>query len=110
MKFHGTIGFDVGMTDVTGDGDWEPRIEEKPYRGDILTASYHQQMRDQVNDDLIITNRVRIVANKYAYDHIQNIKYVKWSGSKWRVTSVEAAPPTLLLTLGGVWPDDGTEA
>ena len=34
-----------------------------------------------VNETLVITNRISIVADAYAYEHFANIRYVKWGGA-----------------------------
>lgn len=100
-KFYGVIGF--AETVETRPGVWVEQITERNYYGDLLQNIRRLESTDQVNSDINISNRISIVADPYANDHFHAIRYVKFNGAKWKAASVEALPPRLVLTLGGVY-------
>lgn len=102
-RFYGAIGF--AETVEAAPGDWEPRIIEKKYKGDVLTNNWRNETTDKVNDDITIGNRISIISNPYAYRHLDSIKYVEWSGVKWKVNAIEVNFPRLILSIGGVYHD-----
>ena len=100
-RFHGYVGF---VDTVDGDnGVHYPTVVEQEYSGDILQYGNRVQSGVSINDDPVITNRVSIVADPYAREHFDTIKYVLWMGTLWTVTSVSVEFPRLILTLGGVY-------
>lgn len=103
MKFIGKIGF-WEPSKETDPGIYKPVIVERPYRGDILKDYRRfQPEADKQNEDLVIRNRISIVSDLYMTQHLSSIRYVKWSGVKWKVTSLETIPPRIILDLGGVY-------
>lgn len=100
-KFHGKIGF--AKTEETSPGVWTPSTTEKTYVGDIIKNHQRWQSNENVNDDLVLSNEVSIVADLFANSNAGNIRYVEWQDTKWRVTKVEVKRPRLILTLGGVY-------
>lgn len=102
-KFHGKIGF--SKTEETSPGVWTPSITEKTYVGDIIKNHHRWQSNENVNDNLVLSNEVSIVADLFANSNTGNIRYVEWQDTKWRVTKVEVKRPRLILTLGGVYND-----
>lgn len=100
-KFYGKIGY--GITTETVPGVWSDDIIEKDIVGDWLKNNRQLVGSNQVNDNITINNIVSIVADPYATEHFQFIKYVLDSRSniKWKVTNVTVEFPRLLLTLGG---------
>lgn len=101
-KFCGAVGFAID-TDEDAPGVWITKIKEKPYRGDVVRNHYRWQAEEKLNDDFTMSNTISIVADAFSYDHLAFIKYVKWMGSRWKVTSVEVQRPRIILTLGGVY-------
>ncbi len=103
MKFYGKIGY--GFTGETAPGVWRETDIEKDVVGDWLKSSRQLGDSSKVNSDITFSNIVSIVADPYAREHFQFIKYVidGRSGCKWKVTNVEVQFPRLLLTLGGVY-------
>lgn len=95
------IGY--GITKETVPGVWVDTIIEKEAYGDILKNSRQMDSSDKVNSDISINNRISIVADPYIQENFQFIKYVKFLGISWRVSSVEVEYPRLILTLGGVY-------
>ena len=100
-KFYGMIGY--GITKETAPGVWVDTIIEKEAYGDILKNSRQMDSSDKVNSDISINNRISIVADPYIQENFQFIKYVKFLGISWRVSSVEVEYTRLILTLGGVY-------
>ena len=100
-KFFGPIGFAKSLE--TRPGVWVEQISEREYYGDLLRSNRRLQTTDQVNDDIAISNEISIVADPYAMSHFHSMRYAEWQGVKWKVSSVEARFPRLILTLGGLY-------
>lgn len=100
-KFSGKIGY--AETVETEPGIWEEQITERTYYGDITRNTSRYQSSGQVNDDISINNTISVVADPYAKENFQHIRYVKYLGTEWKVTNVEVQFPRLILTLGGVY-------
>lgn len=98
-KFYGKVVY--AITEEVIPGKWKERIVEKQYRGDITRVSRRLQSADKVNDDIRINNEIRILADAFAYQNFQNIRYVVWMGTKWKVESVTVDRPRLVLEIGG---------
>lgn len=100
MRFKGKIGYEV-MSEPNDDGIYVPTITEQTYQGDILRKSSKWNQGEGINDDLVISNEISIVANAFALSHFTSMKYVIWRGMKLKITHIEVEPPRLTLTLGG---------
>lgn len=98
-KFYGVVAY--AITEEVIPGKWKEQIVEKQYRGDITRVSRRLQSADKVNDDIRINNEIRILADAFAYQNFQNIRYVVWMGTKWKVESVTVDRPRLVLEIGG---------
>ena len=102
-RFSGTVGF---LTTVEFDpenhpGVWDEEIVEKRYYGDVLSNSRRWDQNGNMNDDLVINNRISIVADKFCKEHLGAMKFVRWAGLCWKITNVEIQHPRLILTIGG---------
>ena len=100
-RFYGNIGF--AIQEETEPGVFTERYEEKAYKGDVLRNGRRFDAGESINDDLNINNTISVIGNAYLYSHIPFIRYVRWLGSAFKVTSVEIERPRLTLTLGGVF-------
>lgn len=100
-KYYGEIGF--SYTGETAPGVWTQTVQERRYTGDVLKDYRNRETGNKVNGDLTISNRISIVADHYANEHISNILYVTYLGQKWTVTGVDVELPKLTLTLGGLY-------
>lgn len=102
-KFYGPIGYLV--TEETTPGVWTtPHIVERNYKGDVLQNYRKISQGESINDDIDVSNRLSIVADPFALNHFHTIKYVKWMGAYWKVTTIDASQrPRLILTIGGVY-------
>lgn len=101
-KFYGPVGYSV-LTE-TRPGYHEDVIKEVYYQGDTLRNIVRwTPSQDSTNDDLNINNQISIVADQFANNHIHDMRYVRFVGANWKITSVEPRPPRLILTLGGCY-------
>lgn len=100
-KFYGPVGY-AEEYESAPDVYFE-RITERNYRGDTLQMNRRWESSQNVADNLVVSNRISILADAFAYEHYFAIRYVKWMGAMWKVTSVEVQRPRLILTLGGVY-------
>jgi hypothetical protein len=100
-KFYGTIGF--AIPEEISPGVWEEKIVEQSYFGDLIRETRRLQSTDQVNDNVDISNRISIVADPFANQHIHSMRYVEYQGIRWKVSDVEVQYPRLILSVGGVY-------
>lgn len=100
-KFYGKIGY--ADTVETAPGVWEEQIVERAYFGELSRSTRRLQSADQLNDNINIADELSIVADPFAYDHFYSMRYVEYSGAKWKITSVEVRFPRLILQVGGLY-------
>lgn len=100
-KFYGQVGY--AETLETRPGIHEEVVTERNYFGDVIRNTRKLEAGESINDNVVVNNNLSIVADSYAYQHFFAIRYVKWAGALWKVTSVEVQSPRLLLTIGGVY-------
>ncbi len=100
-KFYGEIGYIITVEQRPG--VWVPKITERLYKGELIRNTKKLQGVDKVNDDINIANDISILADPFAYENFHSMQYVKFMGTKWKITGVEVQYPRLLLTLGGVY-------
>lgn len=100
-KFFGAIGY--AMTEETAPGVWQDKIVEHQHYGDVNRSKVQHEMATSLNDNLNISNEFSILADPFAYENFQNMKYITFMGAKWKITSVEVQYPRLILTVGGVY-------
>lgn len=100
-KFYGSIGF--VKTVETSPDIWETVETVKRYRGDLIRNQRRWENGDTVNENLTVSNEVAILADKFANENLDAIKWVEVMGSKWKVNSVTIDYPRITLTVGGVY-------
>jgi len=100
-RFHSVVGFGTSVEKAAG--VFVDEIIERSYFGDVIRNSRRLQEHQEVNQNLIVDNSISILADKYASDNILAMRYVKWMGSLWIISSVEVQRPRLILRLGGVY-------
>lgn len=105
MRFYGAIGYAV--TQETSPDIWEESIQEVYYRGDVRRVTRRLVSGEKVNDDINISNEISILADAFALQNFQNIRYVKWNDVKWKVSSITVDRPRMTLEIGGLY--NGTE-
>ncbi len=106
-RFFGVVGY--GSSTEIESGIWSDVITEREYYGDVTYTQRRLQEADKLNDDIVTSNAISIVADAYAYENFVDIRYVEWAGTLWTVDTVEVQSPRLLLRLGGVYNGPRTE-
>lgn len=102
MRFAGRIGF--VYTRETKPGIHEEFHVEKPYTGDVERKSARWQNGSSVNDTLINSGNISVIADKYISENEGAIRYVVWKNSKWAVNSIDPTNyPRIVLELGGIY-------
>lgn len=87
----------------TGPGIFEVLLTERTHSGDILRSSQRHEPGMSINDNLLLSNRISIVADEYALENSAYISHVLYNGTRWKVTSLDIERPRIILTLGGVY-------
>lgn len=100
-KFCGVIGF--VDTVETKPGVYEEIVTERKYYGDLVRNIRRLQAGDQLNDNVNVNNEISIIADPYAKQNFHAIRYAKFMGSNWKISSIEVQYPRLILTLGGLY-------
>ncbi|MET0786070.1 MAG: hypothetical protein ABWY25_05140 [Paenisporosarcina sp.] len=102
-RFFGEVGYGESVETPSDSGVWVDGITEIPYYGDVLRNVRKLESGEGLNDDIIVSNSISIVADEYAIKHFSKIKYVRWLGALWEVPSVEVRSPRLILSIGSVY-------
>lgn len=102
-RFSGTIGF---LRTEETDPEEHPGVyvevlKEKRYYGDVLSNSRRWDQNGNLNDNLAVNNRISVVADTFAREHLGAMKFVRWLGDTWKITNVEIQYPRIILTIGG---------
>ncbi len=105
-KFYGKIGF-AEMAE-TAPGVWVENITEREYYGDVNRNIRRLQTGMGLNDDISVSNEISIVADPYANENFHSMRYVRYMGAKWKISSVDVQYPRLILTLGGEYNEQTT--
>lgn len=100
-KFYGNVGYIKTVEVEPGIYDEQP--VERPYYGDVTRNTSRYQSSGGVNDDININNIISIIADPFANENFQHMRYVEFMGTKWKITNVEVQYPRLILTIGGVY-------
>lgn len=101
-KFCGNLGFNVSVD--KGHGVWENEIVVRKYYGDLINLyKRYSESNAGINDNVILHNKVSILADSFAMTNIPSIVYVELNGVKWKVSSVDVEYPRLTITAGGVY-------
>lgn len=100
-RYCGKIGFSISKE--TAPGVYEDDMTERTYYGDVVRDLRKENRTDKVVRDVTISNSFSIVADPFAFENFQFIKYLKYMGIAWNVESVEVQYPRLLISVGGIW-------
>ena len=106
-RFYGSIGYADSVEKAPG--VWEDGIVVHSYYGDFLRNTRHLQSGETINDNINVANEISIVADPYARDNFQKMRYVEFMGAKWKISKVEVNYPRLILTIGGLYNESKTE-
>ena len=102
-RFYDVVGYGESVETPLGSGVWVDVITEVPYYGDVIRNTRKLEPGESLNDDIVVSNSISIVADDYAIKHFSKIKYVRWAGTLWTVSSVEVKSPRLIMSLGSVY-------
>lgn len=102
-RFFGEVGYGEPIETPPSSGVWVDEIKEFSYQGDIIRNARKLDVGESVNGDITVANSISIVADEYALEHFFKIKYVRWAGVLWTISSVEVRAPRLILNLEGVY-------
>ena len=105
-KWYGSIGY--SETVEVEPGVYEEQITPKTYYGDIISKVGKFQISSEVIDDKDIAVKLSIVADPYANENFQYMRYVEWMGAKWKITNTEVRYPRIILSLGGLYNGNST--
>ena len=100
-KFRGSIGY--ATTTETAPDVWTEEITERNYYVDIIRNSRRLESSGTLNDNINISNEFSIVADPFAKQNFHAMRYIKYMGTKWKITTVTPEYPRLRLSVGGVW-------
>lgn len=100
-KFYGNIGY--AKTIETEPGIWEETIIEKTYYGDLVRNSSHYQSSSEINDNVAMSNNISIVADPFACENFQHMRYLTFMNTKWKINNVTVEYPRIILSLGGLY-------
>ena len=99
-RYYGKVGYTTQSE--TRPGVWEDIIVERSYYGDTIRNNRRLQNGVSVNDKVVVSDEISIVADPYAYANFHTIRYAEYMGVLWKVTNVDASQrPRLILSLGG---------
>lgn len=101
MKFYGVVGF--GEAVEIRPGVYDDVVSERSYQGDVLRNTRRLQEGAKVNDNITIGNSISIVADQFALEHLFAMRYVYWSGTRWKLADIQVETPRLIFRLGGVY-------
>jgi hypothetical protein len=109
-RFSGTIGF---LRTEETDPENHPSvyneiIQERRYCGDVLSNSRRWDQNGNLNENLVINNRISVVADKFATENLGAMRCVRWHGDTWKITNVEIQYPRIILTIGGQYHEPET--
>ena len=102
-KWYGTIGYAETVEQPENSGIWVETITERSYYGDVIRNSRRLESAGQVNDNIVVSNQISIVADPFANQNFHAMRYAEFMGTKWKITNVEVQYPRLILSIGGVW-------
>lgn len=101
-RYCGIIGF--ALTEETVQDVWSERyITKKKYYGDLLSAKRRYEKGEGLNDDYSLSNRISILSDPFAEEHLAEMRYAELHGVKWKITEREIVYPRIILSLGGVF-------
>lgn len=102
-KFYGKVGFVESVE--TAPSVYKDIPTERVYSGDVTRNNNRLvETMESVNDNLVFNTQIEIIADPYINSHFPSIKYVKWQGACWKVTSVDNLKyPRIIMTLGDIY-------
>lgn len=100
-RFCGTIGFSSSGEVETSPGVYEDVITERKYYGDVTKDFRKNEGGENLVGNVGLNNIFSIVADPFAFENYSFMKYIKYLGTKWWISSVEVQYPRLVISVGG---------
>lgn len=108
-KFSGTLGVRTGWETVNGLSS--PVVKEYKIYGDLLQNSYRNNNRNEINDDIQVSNRFSFIAppslltlfSEASISGNEMAMYITYFGIKLKISEFSINPPRITLSTGGVW-------
>lgn len=101
-RCHGEIGY--AITNVETDpGVFEDSIVVRKYSGELITNVRRMQNADKLNDDVVVTNEISLIADDYAVNNYMSIRYITFMNNKWKASTVRYERPRVIISLGDVY-------
>lgn len=100
-KYHGAVGYVMNVEEEPG--VWIEKAIERPYYGDIIKRRITVQQHGSINMNTSLSTEISIIADPFATQNFDMIRYVVYLGKKWTVTAYDVEYPRLKLTLGGIY-------
>lgn len=104
MKWYGIIAF--SNQQEIEPGIIEDTPIEKNYMGDLIRNYKQDRLDGQINYNITLSNQLSVVIDPFIMTNFQDILYVTYNGSKWRITNVEVKYPRLILSFGSLYKED----
>lgn len=101
-RYYGNIGFVTEQVE-TSPGIWEEVIDDRPYKGDVLSHSRSYEFSESINDNLALSNRFSVISDAYLLSHMPAMRYLEYMGTKFKIRSVEIDRPRVIISVGGVY-------
>lgn len=102
-RFSGKIGFATTSESVSEPSVYEETITERKYTGFILTEYNNHNDKTTINTDVRLNMRFSIIMDPYTAQNINNLRYIEYMGTKWKISSVEVKLPGLIISIGDMW-------
>lgn len=101
MRYCGKVGYVI--TKETAPGVYVEKAEEREYFGDVTRLMSKWENGTGVNDNTVINNQISILADPFAYENFQYMKYIEFMGAMWTISSIEVQRPRLIISIGGLY-------
>lgn len=103
-KFSGKIGYAEIVDSIERPGIWTEEIIERNHYGDVVKDyKKYESNTNHLNDTLIISNKLSIIADSFIINNAHKIRYVIFNNTRWNVVSLELNRPRILISIGGVY-------
>lgn len=96
-RFFGKIGY---VHTVREGGVSEDVAIEREYYGNELRSLRYFRDGDSILGEVTQQTRISILADAYALENYEDIRYLIKAGTAWTVDSVEVERPRLILSMG----------
>lgn len=102
-RFYGVVGYIQQVEDPPDSDKWKEVTTTREYFGEIVKENRRWEPGDSTIDNLTVTNKIRILADDFAFQNCSAIRFVRWMGCDWKVVNAEVDHPRIVLSLGGVY-------